>query len=136
MKKALLVVLVGVFVLGMASTALAATPSVIATDGASSFTYSDLKDGSAKYSGGYAAFDGGAATGKYFNGTALTTITPDGSGDVYANPHGGYSSTSNKCKVCHAVHRAEGAYYLLRADSQSDACVNMGIYGLSDGRLD
>jgi hypothetical protein len=24
--------------------------------------------------------------------------------------------------VCHAVHRAEGAYYLLRADSQDDAC--------------
>ncbi len=24
--------------------------------------------------------------------------------------------------MCHAVHRAEGAYYLLRADSQDDAC--------------
>ncbi len=40
----------------------------------------------------------------------------------YDNPHGGYDTTTNKCKVCHAVHRAEGAYYLLRADSQDDAC--------------
>jgi hypothetical protein len=40
----------------------------------------------------------------------------------YSNPHGGYDTSTNKCKVCHAVHRAEGTYYLLRANSQDDAC--------------
>ena len=46
-----------------------------------------------------------------------------------ASPHGGYDTTTNKCKVCHAVHRAEGAYYLLRADSQDDACSYCHIGG-------
>lgn len=30
------------------------------------------------------------------------------------NPHGNYSSTTNKCKVCHAVHEAQSPYLLLR----------------------
>ncbi|MCZ7661561.1 MAG: hypothetical protein M5U22_00745 [Thermoleophilia bacterium] len=103
MKKLALLVLVAVFVLGMAGTALAADPPVSdPTTGLSVFTYQDLADTSAKYEGGYAAFE---------SGTLYTT-----------NPHGGYDTTTNKCKVCHAVHRAEGAYYLLRADSQDDAC--------------
>lgn len=76
--------------------------TVIGADGASRWWYQDIQDTAGKTEGGYAAFDG---TGIYL-----------------ANPHGGYDSTSNKCKVCHAVHRAEGAYYLLRADSQDDAC--------------
>ncbi len=79
-----------------------ATPSVIGVNGVSSFTYQDLQDSDAKYQGGYAAYGGVSGW--------------------YSNPHGGYSASSNKCKICHAVHRAEGAYYLLRGDSQSDAC--------------
>jgi len=90
------------------SVALAAAPSVIATTGAapgaSVWTYRDIRDSSEKYEGGYAAFD------------ATSTARYTGS------PHGGYNTTTNKCKVCHAVHRAEGAYYLLRAESQADAC--------------
>ena len=40
-----------------------------------------------------------------------------------ANPHGGYSSTSNKCKTCHAVHLAEGPFRLLRgATGAADEC--------------
>ncbi len=50
-------------------------------------------------------------------------------GPAGINPHGGYDTTTNKCKVCHAVHRAEGAYYLLRADSQDDACSYCHIGG-------
>ncbi|PKQ16070.1 MAG: hypothetical protein CVT67_06435 [Actinobacteria bacterium HGW-Actinobacteria-7] len=108
MKKMLLAVLTGAFVLGMASAAFAAP-----------VTYQDLKDSAAKYSGGYAA-EAAFSVGTYFDGSALVAGTAtEGFG---TNPHGGYSSTSNKCKVCHAVHRAEGAYYLLRGDSQSDAC--------------
>ncbi len=104
MKKGLFVLLIAVFVLGFASVAYAATPTVIAPDGASAFSYQDLSDVSAKREGGYAAFDNTEFAGDY------------------DDPHGGYDTSTNKCKVCHAVHRAEGAYYLLRADSQDDAC--------------
>ncbi|HSK47481.1 MAG TPA: hypothetical protein VLA05_05685, partial [Coriobacteriia bacterium] len=80
-----------------------ATPqTTLGTNGMSQWSYQDLADNNAKYEGGYAAF--GATSG------------------YYADPHGGYDTATNKCKVCHAVHRAEGAYYLLRADSQDDAC--------------
>jgi hypothetical protein len=41
---------------------------------------------------------------------------------VSESPHGGYDSTGNKCKVCHAVHLATGTFKLMRADSASDAC--------------
>lgn len=39
-------------------------------------------------------------------------------------PHGGYTTTGNKCKSCHAVHLAGGQYRLLRssADNASTAC--------------
>ena len=105
MKKALFISLVAVFVLAFATAAFAVDPSVIdPATGASAWSYQDLQDASAKYEGGYASFDD------------TTTLT------YTDNPHGGYNTTTNKCKVCHAVHRAEGAYYLLRADSQDDAC--------------
>lgn len=115
MKKALFVALVAAFVLGFASAAFAVAPSVIDTTspafGRSAWTYQDLHDASAKYEGGYAAFDD------------TTTLVYDANpAALDAGPHGGYNTTTNKCKVCHAVHRAEGAYYLLRADSQDDAC--------------
>jgi hypothetical protein len=116
MKKGIFAVLVIAFVMLMAGTALAVPPTVIDETapayGRSAWTYEDLQDpgpgpGDAiapKYEGGYAMFDD----------TANLLYT--------ASPHGGYDTTTNKCKVCHAVHRAEGAYYLLRADSQDDAC--------------
>ncbi|MBE0418063.1 MAG: hypothetical protein IBX63_09890 [Coriobacteriia bacterium] len=37
-------------------------------------------------------------------------------------PHGDYDTTTNKCKVCHAVHRAGGAFMLMRVDKPDDAC--------------
>ena len=117
MKKALFLALVVAFVFAFAATAMAATPTVIydgtnmvtgsdvsTMTGASRWAYQDLADATQKYEGGYAAFDSSVEA------------------TWYANPHGGYDTTTNKCKVCHAVHRAEGAYYLLRADSQDDAC--------------
>ncbi|MBE0448028.1 MAG: hypothetical protein IBX64_08030 [Actinobacteria bacterium] len=49
-------------------------------------------------------------------------------------PHGGYVTTSNKCKECHAVHLATGTYMLTRADSRSAACdFCHGIGGLGTG---
>jgi len=127
MKKAIFAILVVAFVLGMASMAFAATPTVIGANGASAFSYKDLMDATAKYEGAYAAFNSSVvptwyastvATDVYVMGAPTATNgTPAGYG-----PHGGYDTASNKCKVCHAVHRAEGAYFLLRADSQDDAC--------------
>lgn len=38
------------------------------------------------------------------------------------SPHGGYTTTTNKCKYCHAVHRATGSYMLTRADSRPEVC--------------
>jgi cytochrome c553 len=40
----------------------------------------------------------------------------------WISPHGSYSTTSNRCKTCHAVHLAVGAYKLLVADQPDDAC--------------
>jgi len=47
--------------------------------------------------------------------TPGTTETPQG-------PHGGYTTTSNKCKECHAVHLATGSYMLTRANTRSETC--------------
>lgn len=120
--------LVGAFVFAAAGTAWADvptnTPTVIETDGASVFKYADLVDisgGVVKYQGGYARFNNATVDGYASNGASYSVdpLAPTMSGK---GPHGGYDTTTNKCKVCHAVHRAEGAYYLLRADTQDDAC--------------
>ena len=37
-------------------------------------------------------------------------------------PHGGYTTTTNKCSVCHSTHYAAGSYMLLRANSREAAC--------------
>ncbi|MBE0447706.1 MAG: hypothetical protein IBX64_06360, partial [Actinobacteria bacterium] len=122
MKKALVITLAAVFMLAMGGMALAELPGEdypYADDGSSYWSYEDLRDGGvAKKQGGYAAFDSGAFStndGMYSNWTGNDQ-------DGIGGPHGGYDTTTNKCKVCHAVHRAEGAYFLLRSDTQDDAC--------------
>lgn len=80
-------------------------PSAPALAGASAWTYSDAADATDKTEGSYRAFDDVSADGTY-------TV----------NPHGGYSTTSNKCSTCHAVHRATGAFTLMRVDNPDDAC--------------
>lgn len=86
----------------------AAEPSVIDTSpagaGRSRWTYRDLHDAFDKYEGGYAGFDD----------PVLQLYTQ--------SPHGGYNTTTNRCSMCHAVHRAEGSMGLTRADERSDAC--------------
>lgn len=127
MSKASRILLVAFLVLTLsliASVAMAASPDDATTattvidpvTGASRWTYQDAYDGAAKTEGAYKAFDD--------QGNALYTT----------NPHGGYDSTTNKCKVCHAVHRAEGAYFLLRADTQDDACSYCHIGGSAHSR--
>ena len=120
-KLSLLLALSFVFAL-VASVALAASPDAATTattvidptTGVSRWSYKDAADTAAKTEGGYAPFESGTL---YLN-----------------NPHGGYDSTTNKCKVCHAVHRAEGAYFLLRSDTQDDACTYCHIGGSAHSR--
>jgi predicted CXXCH cytochrome family protein len=125
-------------VLGFAAAAFAATPTVISNGvdnmvtgsqsaiGASRWAYKDVQDSAQKLEGGYVGMTTTAAVVTQVDDTTvddnMTSIVTTTTNYVYANPHGGYDTTTNKCKVCHAVHRAEGAYYLLRADSQDDAC--------------
>jgi hypothetical protein len=71
------------------------------------WTYQDASDPHPKTEGGY--------------NTECATCHGDFTGEIIS-PHGGYDTSTNKCKVCYAVHRAEGTYYLLRATSQDDAC--------------
>lgn len=71
--------------------------------GSSAWVYRDPSDAFFKSEGSYAAFD-------------------DQQSDTYGLPHGGYSTTSNRCKICHAVHRATGVFALTRADSPDDSC--------------
>jgi hypothetical protein len=41
---------------------------------------------------------------------------------AHTSPHGGYTTTTNKCAVCHSTHYAEGSFMLLRANSREAAC--------------
>jgi len=40
----------------------------------------------------------------------------------FTGPHGGYTTTTNKCADCHSTHYAAGSYMLLRANSREAAC--------------
>jgi len=39
-----------------------------------------------------------------------------------SGPHGGYLTTSHRCRECHAVHRAAGKFKLTRSDTRFEAC--------------
>ncbi|MCL4499311.1 MAG: hypothetical protein M1335_03585, partial [Chloroflexi bacterium] len=166
MKRVVLLVLVGVFVMAMSGVALAVDPGASGTPGteapwtfiektstttgynsgiptsatastgvtaqnlfgASVWYYGDSMAPTSKTEGSYLKFDD--QTNELYSGQQMTpgmtynnwslqssvvnTFTP--------GPHGNFSTASNNCKVCHAVHRANGAYKLLRVDNPSDAC--------------
>jgi hypothetical protein len=40
----------------------------------------------------------------------------------FAGPHGGYTTTTNKCADCHSTHYAAGSFMLMRANSREAAC--------------
>ena len=39
-----------------------------------------------------------------------------------SGPHGGYTTTTNKCQDCHSTHYAAGSFMLLRANNREAAC--------------
>ena len=41
---------------------------------------------------------------------------------VQAGPHGGYLTTTHRCRECHAVHRAAGRFKLTRANTRFEVC--------------
>jgi len=43
-------------------------------------------------------------------------------GDFNSGPHGGYLTSTHRCRECHAVHRAAGKFKLLRSDTRFEAC--------------
>ncbi len=83
----------------MALVALAATTAV--AEG-----YNQQTSDAATLAKGY-----GATTGFYTRATGY-----------FSGPHGGYTTTTNKCQDCHSTHYATGSYKLLRADSAAAAC--------------
>jgi hypothetical protein len=56
--------------------------------------------------------------------TANGSVTNNASGiDTYeAGPHGGYLTSTHKCRECHAVHRAAGKFKLTRSDTRFETC--------------
>lgn len=52
-------------------------------------------------------------TGRTTSFSGFGIFTPTGAGD---SPHSGYLQTTNKCKVCHAVHEAENASNTLNGE--------------------
>jgi len=106
-------------------------------DGQSNWAYKDNYDttfpngNASKYEGSYLKFqhtdgpvttaDGSTQTGAgYYQGFADEGTTT--STGTMRGPHGDYATTSNKCKTCHGVHRADGIYELLRSDDPDSAC--------------
>jgi hypothetical protein len=100
--------------------------------GSSFWSYLDSRDTTAKTEGSYGHFEG--PDGWIFDQVAgvwaqradslgtYSRVIPTEDEQRDRGPHGGYTTTSNKCKICHAVHRADGAFKLARADSADDAC--------------
>lgn len=142
MRKVLIILLALVFVSLMAGVALANDPSTTSSDnftytesstatppgsgynpatpstlpqggayGASRWSYKDNHDSAAKLEGSYRAYQN--QTNQLYDWDS----TKRDSG-----PHGGYDTTSNKCKTCHAVHRATGTFALMRVDTPDEAC--------------
>jgi hypothetical protein len=62
-----------------------------------------------------------ALSDSFYEGFQDATVTATYIGQV-DSPHDSYDQKSDKCRVCHAVHRAGGARRLSRADTWKEAC--------------
>ena len=131
MKKALVILMALAFVIAISSIASAQVTinqvgnHTYSPNGDSAWQYKDLNDPGFKPEGSYRSYDSTGTlpgindTNKVYDMSDMTVTISD---ESQRGPHGDYVTTSNKCKTCHAVHRADGIYYLLRADDPDDAC--------------
>ena len=90
------------------------TPSQLPSGGAygaSRWSYKDTQDSAYKLEGSYNAFQ-----------NQSSQLYDYDSSKRDSGPHGGYDTTTNKCKTCHAVHRATGTFALMRVDTPDQAC--------------
>lgn len=55
-------------------------------------------------------------------GIYVRSVTTTAQVQSFAGPHGGYTTTTNKCQDCHSTHYALGSYMLLRANDRENAC--------------
>ncbi|MHB0976326.1 MAG: hypothetical protein ACYC1U_03925 [Candidatus Aquicultorales bacterium] len=148
-RKALLLALALAFLIGLAGGASAVDPTGIDTPGvftevdpdaagiptansagvpnqfgASAWFYQDEVDSAGsvwKNEGSYRVFQQQTAEGTNDQGGYGAGYYEFAAGND-AGPHDGYDTGSNKCKTCHAVHRAQGSFRLMRVDSPDDAC--------------
>ncbi|MHB9002743.1 MAG: cytochrome c3 family protein [Coriobacteriia bacterium] len=60
----------------------------------------------------------------YGDNAGLYVRTPQTTDQIssVSGPHGGYTTSTNKCQDCHSTHYAKGDYMLLRANKREDAC--------------
>ncbi len=93
--------LIAVALIAVAIVALAAAPA--------------LAEG---YNDGGVNFNTGLDSGVYAGNAGLYTRTTG----YFSGPHGGYTTTTNKCQDCHSTHYATGSYKLLRASAAGAAC--------------
>ncbi|HEY3373786.1 MAG TPA: hypothetical protein VGK02_01835, partial [Candidatus Aquicultor sp.] len=56
-----------------------------------------------------------ATVGPYAGDRVINTHL---AGNFQSGPHGGYLTSTHRCRECHAVHRAAGKFKLLRSDTR------------------
>lgn len=131
MRKVLVLALVLVFVLAVALPALAYRSTTAPYNPSGYWDPDEAEDG--------VSGDGAGWDDYGYNWPQQDTTD--------AGPHGGYQTTTNKCRECHAVHRAFGSWKLLRANGRADSCrfchapsgggagknIAMGDAGVSNG---
>ena len=82
-------------------------------------------NGGTNYTTAADAYDGTAADIADYGSSAGQYVRTPSTADQEASPsgpHGGYTTSTNKCQDCHSTHYAKGSYMLLRANSREDAC--------------
>ena len=76
------------------------------------------------YNNGSYNFTSGTNKAAYGANAGIYVADPLGATQVqsFSGPHGGYTTTTNKCQDCHSTHYATGSYMLLRNNSRETAC--------------
>ncbi len=131
MKKILVLSLAVVFVLAVALPALAYNSTTVPYNSEGYWDPDEVAGGGNTDGSGWEDYG--------YNWEQNYTASP--------GPHGDYQTTTNKCRECHAVHRAYGSWKLLRANGRADGCkfchepgaggagqnIAMGDTGISNG---